>query len=290
MRNRSPLTCKAYRADLVLFGRFLAGNVADRTATAFPHLLSASTSDVRRFLQFLLGRNLSARSISRKIATLRTFYQHLRREGHRTDNPARDIDPPTLPKRLPKAIPEADVQRILSAKPIAGRTEMQIRRDRAILETLYASGIRRAEIVGLDVTDVDLARRSMRVVGKGNKQRTVFINDSAVAAIGAYLAMRPEGADSALFLSRRKTRLSSRQLWEIVRDIASVVGGLPRISPHTFRHSFATHLVEHGADIHSVQKLLGHESIATTEIYADISLVHIREQYDRAQPRPTRGL
>jgi site-specific recombinase XerD len=173
----------------------------------------------------------------------------------------------------------------LLATSLAGRSDFQRARDAAMLEVLYASGIRRAELVGLNVNDVDLGRRRMRVIGKGNKERLVIINLTAVDALRRYLALRPASADPAFFLSRRKRRLSVRQLWEIFRDIAAVSKVTARVTPHTLRHSFATHLLENGADIMTIKELLGHESLASTQIYMKATIDHMSKVYDAAHPR-----
>ena len=153
------------------------------------------------------------------------------------------------------------------------------------MELLYASGIRRAELVGLNLSDVDLERRRMRVIGKGNKQRTVFINHAAADAIRNYLGVRPRTSDEALFLSRRKQRLSHRQAWVVFRDFAQLAGLTMHVTPHVMRHSFATHLLENGADIMTIKELLGHESLSTTQIYTNVSLEHMRRSYEEAHPR-----
>jgi site-specific recombinase XerD len=286
-KNRSPLTREEYMRDLILFGRFITNALENQEKQIFPELLTVDSSHINSFLMYLFGpRKLAPKTIRRKLAVLRTFYQFLKKRHHRVDNPARDFDPPDIQKNtIVKSLKTDQIRAILETPPIAGRTETQIKRDRAILETLYASGIRRAEIVALDVADVDLNARTMKVTGKGNKQRMVFITEPAAQAIRDYLVLRPTGynQDQALFLSRRRTRLSTRQLWEIVTEITRV-SKAANASPHMFRHSFATHLLENGADIRSVQKLLGHEDVSTTQIYADVSIEHIRKQFDSAHP------
>jgi site-specific recombinase XerD len=154
-----------------------------------------------------------------------------------------------------------------------------------MMELLYASGIRRAELVGLNIGDVDLERRLMRVIGKGNKQRTVFINKASADAITNYLAVRPRTPDEALFISKRKTRMSHRQAWVIFRQFADLSGLTQHVTPHVMRHSFATHLLENGADLMTIKELLGHESLSTTQIYTNVSLEHMRRSYEEAHPR-----
>jgi integrase/recombinase XerC len=198
------------------------------------------------------------------------------------------IDPPKLPKRLPVVLREDDVARLMRTASPAGRTEFQRRRDLAIMECLYASGVRRAEIAGLNTHDVDLQRRVMRVLGKGNKQRTVLINDAAARAMEAYLAHRPRTSDEAFFVGRRGARLGVRAVWEIVKSFERLSGTALHASPHVLRHSFATHLLENGADLMTIKELLGHESLATTQIYTNVSIEHMRATYDRAHPRDKR--
>ncbi|MBV8246547.1 MAG: tyrosine-type recombinase/integrase [Candidatus Eremiobacteraeota bacterium] len=171
---------------------------------------------------------------------------------------------------------------------VAIKDNVQRLRDIAIMELLYASGIRRAELVGLNLSDVDLERRVMRVVGKGNKQRMVFINRAASDAIRNYLGVRPRTVDEALFLSRRKQRLSHRQAWVVFRTFAQLSGLTKHVTPHVMRHSFATHLLENGADIMTIKELLGHESLSTTQIYTNVSLEHMRRSYEEAHPRDRR--
>jgi site-specific recombinase XerD len=251
----------------------------------FVKLAKADTSDIRRFVMELMGpRKYTATSVRRKIAALRSFFSLQKREGRRSDNPAQDVPPPKAAKRLPQVMSEAEVSKLLRIK-VAGKDPIQKLRNAAIMELLYASGIRRAELVGLNLSDVDLDRRLMRVIGKGNKQRTVFINQAAADAIRSYLNVRPRSSDEGLFLSRRKTRLSHRQAWVIFREFAQLAGLVKHVTPHVMRHSFATHLLENGADLMTIKELLGHESLSTTQIYTNVSLEHMRRNYEEAHPR-----
>jgi integrase/recombinase XerD len=282
-RGQSPRTSEEYARDVELFGSFLEPG-HPKTAP-FLKLRTATVSDVRRFVMDLMGpRKYSATSVRRKIAALRSYFALQKREGRREDNPGQDVPPPKAAKRLPQVMSEPDVSRLLRTR-IAGKTDFQRLRDVAIMELLYASGIRRAELVGLNLSDVDLERRRMRVIGKGNKQRTVFINHAAADAIRNYLGVRPRTSDEALFLSRRKQRLSHRQAWVVFRDFAQLAGLTMHVTPHVMRHSFATHLLENGADIMTIKELLGHESLSTTQIYTNVSLEHMRRSYEEAHPR-----
>ena len=282
-RGQSPRTSEEYARDIELFGEFLEPG-HPKTAP-FLKLGSTTTSDVRRFVMELMGpRKYKADSVRRKIAALRSYFALQKREARRADNPAQDVPPPKAPKRLPHVMSEPEVTKLLRTR-ISGKSDFQRLRDTAIMELLYASGIRRAELVGLNISDVDLERRLMRVIGKGNKQRTVFINHASAEAIRNYLGVRPRTPDEALFLSKRKTRLSHRQAWVIFRQYAELSGLTKHVTPHVMRHSFATHLLENGADLMTIKELLGHESLSTTQIYTNVSLEHMRRSYEEAHPR-----
>lgn len=282
-RGQSPRTSEEYARDVELFAGFLEPN--HPKTIPFSKLADATPSDVRRFVMELMGpRKYTPTSVRRKIAALRSYYGLQKREGRRADNPAADVPPPKAPKRLPQVLSEPEVTRLLRTR-VAGKNDFQRLRNSAIMELLYASGIRRAELVGLNLSDVDLDRRVMRVIGKGNKQRAVFLNVAAAEAIRSYLAVRPRTVDEALFVSRRKSRLSHRQAWVIFREFAQLSGLAKHVTPHVMRHSFATHLLENGADIVTIKELLGHESLSTTQIYTNVSLEHMRRSYEDAHPR-----
>jgi integrase/recombinase XerD len=282
-RGQSPRTSEEYARDVELFGQFLEpGHDKEAPLTK---LAGTTVSDVRRFVMELMGpRKYSASSVRRKIAALRSYFSLQKREGRRADNPAQDVPPPKAAKRLPHVMSEREVGKLLRTR-VAGKTEFARLRDLAMMELLYASGIRRAELVGLNISDVDLDRRLMRVIGKGNKQRTVFINQASADAIRNYLGVRPRTPDEALFISRRKTRMSHRQAWVIFRQFAELAGLTQHVTPHVMRHSFATHLLENGADLMTIKELLGHESLSTTQIYTNVSLEHMRRSYEEAHPR-----
>ncbi|NNM98443.1 MAG: tyrosine-type recombinase/integrase [Candidatus Eremiobacteraeota bacterium] len=282
-RGQSPRTSEEYARDIEVFGGFL--EPGHMPGMPFENLLATTPSDIRRFVMELMGpRAYNPTSVRRKLAALRSFFALQRREGRRSDNPAADVPPPKAAKRLPHVMSEGEVGTLLRTR-IAGRSDEQRLRDTAIMELLYASGIRRAELVGLDLSDVDTERRLLRVTGKGNKQRTVFINLAAAEAIRTYLGVRPRSTDSALFLSRLKKRLSYRQAWAIFQSYAKLSGLTKHVTPHVMRHSFATHLLENGADLVTIKELLGHESLATTQIYTNVSLEHMRRNYEEAHPR-----
>jgi len=227
----------------------------------------------------------SAAAMRRKLAVLRRFFRYMKREGYRADNPALDITYIRLPKRLPKAIPVNDVMKLIGTRPPAGQPELRWRRDIAILELLYASGMRRAELVGIDVSDVDFSNRTIRVIGKGNKQRTVLFNHATSDALEAYLRVRPRCRDGALFVSRQKRRLSYQQVGRVFAAYVALSGLEGKITPHTMRHSVATHLHKSGVDLMTIKEFLGHASIQTTQIYAEMTLDHVRRSYDKHHPR-----
>lgn len=285
--GRSPLTAQAYAYDVLLFAAFLAKLPPEESPASrvYPELLTATTSDIRRFIMELAGsRGYASVAVRRKIASIKSFYRFLMLEGHREDDPAVHIPGPKIEKRLPRVLGEADVVKLIETK-VAGRSETQRLRDNAIMELLYASGVRRAEVAGINVNDLDLAQRTIRVTGKGRKQRLVPINRATTAAIEAYLRVRPRSSDEALFLGRTGHRLTPRHIWQIFRTIYNVSGLKPHASPHTLRHSFATHLLEHGVDLVTIQEFLGHESLATTQIYTNVSFAHKKRAYDEAHPR-----
>lgn len=285
-RGLSGRTADEYARDAESFARFLGAEAGAADATA--RLSAVTPSDIRRFIMNLMGpRKFKAVAVRRKLFALRAYFGLQRREGRRADNPALDVAPPKGEKRLPKVLGENDVARLLRTR-IAGRNDQLRLRDVAMLELLYASGIRRAELVGVDLGDVDLERRMMRVIGKGNKERTVLFNHAAAEALRAYLGVRPRAADNAVFLSERGTRLSANQAGKMFRLYADLSGITQHATPHVMRHSFATHLLENGADLMTIKELLGHESLATTQIYTNVSLEHMRRTYDEAHPRDER--
>jgi site-specific recombinase XerD len=278
-RGRAARTVVEYRADIAAF----AGWRGSRAA-----VLNAASADIRRFIVLLLQeRGYAATAVRRKLAALRAFYGYLTLEKVISENPALGIPSPKAPSRLPKVLSEDEVARVLRTSA-AGRSDEFRLRDRAMLELLYASGIRRAELAGLNLEDVDLELRQARVIGKGNKERVVLLNQAAADAISQYLGVRPRSADPAVFLSRNKRRLGLRQIWVIFRDAVTLSGLAKTASPHIMRHSFATHLLENGADLVTIKELLGHESLATTQIYTNVSRGHMRRAYDSAHPRDKR--
>lgn len=283
-RGLSKHTAAAYRRDLAAYEQVLN----DRGVT---DVAAISADDVSAFHASLADRELAASSVARHLSSVRGLHRFLLEEGLATENPAAEHRPPKQPQRLPKAIGVDAMSTLIEA---AGggvdATPAQLR-DRALLELLYATGARITEIVSLDVDDVhdDI----VRVTGKGNKQRLVPVGGFARRALDAWLvrgrpALSSKGkATPALFLGARGGRLSRQNAWLILQAIAERAG-ISDVSPHTFRHSFATHLLEGGADVRVVQELLGHASVATTQIYTHLTADALRDMYTSAHPRATR--
>lgn len=265
----SPHTLRAYRADLERF--------FDR-APGEPEM-----EDIRGFVAGELRRGRKKSTASRRLAALRAFCKYLHREGLIEKNPARLVGSPKLPRHLPRVL---SVDEVFCLVEEPGGDGLPEARDRAILELLYSSGLRVSELASLDTGDVDLKEGLVQVRGKGNKERLVPVGGKAVEALEAYLARRPSPRDEkrALFLNRSGTRLSDRSVRRIVVKYARQ-GALPDgVSPHTLRHSFATHLLESGADLRVIQEMLGHASLSTTQQYTHLDAAHLMEVYDRSHP------
>jgi integrase/recombinase XerD len=289
-RGLSPNTLAAYRRDLRRYADFLrrrgvpdAARVDGAGVSAFVAEVSGSTHGD--------GRPYRATSVVRSLSSVRSFHRFLLREGLASSDPTEGVVRPRLPRSLPRPLSVDDVGRLLEAPRPADAEGL---RDRAILEAMYGAGLRVSELVGLDVDDVDLEYGSVRVLGKGGKERDVPIGRYAREAISAYLTrVRPRLATSrsrsALFLNPRGGRLSRQSCWNLIRKHAAAAGIRKRVTPHTLRHSFATHLLEGGADVRVVQELLGHASVATTQVYTLVTREHLREVYFTAHPRARRS-
>jgi integrase/recombinase XerD len=282
-RGLARNTLDAYRTDLLQYGAFLARR--HRSAT------EAERADVADFLADLATGDgqpaCSPATINRKTACLRSFYRHLRREELIESDPTGALSPPTKSRKLPRVLTYSEVKRLLES--VDGAEPIGLR-DRALLEVMYGCGLRASEMVGLDVNEVDLRRGFVRPHGKGNKERIVPLGRAAAAAVTRYLRTgRPEliGArpQSRLFVNFRGGPLTRQGLYKIIRRRAEEVGLEGKMSPHTLRHSFATHLLEGGADLRVVQELLGHASISTTQLYTHLTGERIRDVYRRAHPR-----
>jgi integrase/recombinase XerC len=273
-RGASAHTVRSYRSDLLDCVAFL-----DRRGLGA--LSGADARVIRGYLADLHTRGLARTSIARRLAALRSFFRFLVRRGRVRVNPAREVRTPRLPGRLPGHLPIDQSEALFRQRFTDDETG---RRDRAILEVLYASGVRVAELSGLDVEDVDLREGGVRVLGKGRKERVVPLGTKAVEALRTYLGPR-EGSRGALFRNPRGGRLTVRSLHRIVRGRARTAGLPGRVTPHTLRHTFATHLLNAGADLRLIQELLGHARLATTQRYTHVSADRLAKVYDAAHPR-----
>ncbi len=283
-RGLSRNTLEAYRSDLLQFGEHLARRDVDA--------LSAEHRDLTSFIDELSsGRDgrpaVANTTVQRKVACLRSFYRHLRREQLIDHDPTAELKAPRRGQRLPQVLTRADVQRLLVAPQ--GKTPAGLR-DRALLELMYACGLRASEAVELEVGDVDLGERLLKARGKGSKERIVPVGRSAVAAVYGYLRRgRPllvkDPIEPRLFVNLRGGGLTRQGLYKIIQRHARAVGLADRMSPHTLRHTFATHLLAGGCDLRSLQEMLGHADVATTQIYTHLSADRLRDVYFEAHPR-----
>jgi integrase/recombinase XerC len=275
-RGASPHTLRSYAADLTEFTRFLADE-------KIGGLAAADARAVRAYLARLHQRRLSKATIARRLAAVRSCFRFLARRGALEVNPARQVRSPRIGRRLPSFLPKDEATLLLDTAP--GPAESGAR-DRALIELLYASGLRVAEGCGLDLDDIDEARRTVRVTGKGDKERVVPVGETALEALAAYLALRGRRR-GPLFQNARGGRLTPRSAHRIVKGLARRAGISQRVTPHTLRHSFATHMLGEGADLRLIQELLGHRRLSTTQRYTHVSPEHLMRVYDAAHPRAT---
>jgi integrase/recombinase XerD len=283
-RGLSRNTLEAYRADLLQFGAYLSEHSYDALTVGHPELSGFLTALARGGPE---RPPVAAATLQRKAACLRSFYRHLRREGTIEHDPTAELRGPRKTQKLPEVLSRDEVNRLLSAPQ--GTTPSALR-DRALLEVLYACGLRASEAVGLCIEDVDLDEEFLRARGKGSKERLVPIGREAVAALRAYLTRaRPAlvglGIERHVFVNRRGGSLSRQGLYKIVQGYAATVGLRDRMSPHTLRHTFATHLLAGGCDLRTLQEMLGHADIATTQLYTHLSTERLRDVYFGAHPR-----
>lgn len=283
-RRASPHTVRSYAADLVRFGQFLETQGLVAEVGRVPPL---DYLVVRRYLGELARRRYARRSIARQLSSLKGFFKFLQRDGLIDHNPAAEVTAPKLERRLPEVLERSEIERLLAAP--SGAEPLHLR-DRAILELLYATGMRVAECATLHLEAVDLEAGTARVLGKRDKKRIVLVGRPALAALAAYLRQaRPQLAgpheSGAVFLNRRGGTLTTRSIHQLVSGWAQR-SGLPRpVTPHMLRHTFATHMLEQGADLRIVQELLGHVSLSTTQVYTRVSREHLKRVYQRAHPR-----
>jgi tyrosine recombinase XerC len=270
-KNYSSHTILNYRLDLEDFRKFL-GDVA---------IEKVEYLTLRKYLAHLKEKNSGSKTVARHLSSLRSFFKFLIREGYLKTNPILSVSSPKQEKHLPRFLTEEEVFRLIEAsfpKDIPGL------RDRAILETFYSAGLRISELVGLNIDDIDFIGGIIKIRGKGKKERICPIGDKALGAIRAYLDKRKKQSE-AVFLNKRGTRITTRGVRNIFTKYMRVSNIKQRASPHTLRHSFATHLLNRGADLRTVQELLGHASLATTQIYTHLTTEKLKSVYDKAHPR-----
>ena len=278
-KNYSPNTLEAYSHDLRHFFSFISGS----------KLEDVDLPLLRKYLALLKENNLSKRTMARRAASLRSFFKFLIREGHLKKNPMAPMRNPKLEKKLPMVLDENEVTKLLESP----ENDLAGRRDRAILETIYSSGLRVSELVGLNLDRVDFIGGVCRVMGKGSKERLCPMGDKALRSIRSYLEIRNKKTakknEKALFLSHSPHgnggRITARSVCRILHKYIVKTSRLENVSPHTLRHSFATHLLNRGADLRAVQELLGHANLSTTQIYTHVSTARLKEAYDKAHPR-----
>ena len=276
-KNASEHTIKNYAIDLREFGESLKGKSLQETTYL----------DIRAFLAFLKEKSYSKSTMARKLACIRSFYKHLLRENHLQSNPAADIATPKRDKRLPQFLDTEEVTHLLEAPC---KETWEGKRDNAILETLYSSGLRVSELVGLNRDDVDFFSGLVRVRGKGKKERILPVGQVALKAIQEYTEQRPprdkdQSLKKPLYLNRSGGRLTDRSIRRMILKYARRIALKKGVSPHMLRHSFATHMLDKGADLRSVQELLGHENLSTTQIYTHVTTKRLKDAYDAAHPR-----
>ena len=284
-KNASELTVKSYREDLTQAAEFF------RATFRIDEPGKLSSRHVRAFAAWLFDRGYAKTTMARRIAGVRSWFRYQCREGALTANPADGLRGPRQDKKLPHFLGEDALARLLDAP---AKTSALGIRDKAILEALYSAGLRVSELTGLDLTDMDLDAGLATVRGKGKRERLVFFGREAMAALKEWLETRAallaehkgrrQSAD-AVFLNKNGTRLTSRSVGRLLEKYLAQLGLDPKTSPHTLRHTFATHLLDRGADIRSVQELLGHRSLATTQIYTHVTTTRLKESYAKAHPR-----
>jgi integrase/recombinase XerC len=291
VRNLAPHTLESYGRDLEKYETYLS------SLGLTPEL--ARVEDARGFVAWLSREGLAPRSINRMVSGVRGWYRYMERRGQVDANPFAEIRSLRTEKRLPSFLFEDEMARLVempSSEPCADGEEFWKLRDRAVLETLYSTGCRISELVALDLGAVDLKNHIALVMGKGSKERNVFLGAAAVDALRAYMALRPlharkpgsgdeeRGSSRALFINHRGGRITDRGVRFILGEYLSRANLGKRVTPHTFRHSFATHLLDRGADIRAVQELLGHASLSTTQVYTHVGMEKLKSVYRRAHP------
>jgi len=272
-KNYSGHTVLNYKLDLLDFNKFLAGTELEKV----------DYLALRKYLAVLKEKNLGTRTVGRRLSALRSFFRFLSREGYIKNNPILMLSSPKLDKHLPSFMTEEEVYKLIESAFAKSESDLLGLRDRAILEAFYSSGLRISELVGLNLEDVDFISGILKIRGKGKKERIVPIGGSALCAMKKYLDRRKKQTD-AIFLNNHSRRITTRGVWDIVEKYLRAAGIKPGVSAHTFRHSFATHLLNRGADLRTVQELLGHVNLSTTQIYTHLTTERLKSVYDKAHP------
>ena len=282
-RNCSELTIKSYREDLSLLIEYFT-----ESKGRVPSPSVITSQDLRTYVAALHDAGYAKSSVSRRLASLRSFFRFAQREGVCDSNPAKPLRNPRRDRKLPHFLTNREIGKLLAAPPLS---DPMGHRDRAIFETLYSAGLRVSELVGMNLDDLDLEDGLVRVRGKGKRERLAPLGSHAVKALRGWLRKRvlakgqPKRNGSPVFLNKFGTRLSTRSVARMLEKYLKITGLDLRTSPHTLRHSFATHLLDRGADIRSVQELLGHKSLVTTQIYTHVSTAGLKRAYEQAHPR-----
>lgn len=284
-KGYSTNTIAAYRNDLTQFAEYLMNLPAESRPESWDQV---DRSRIVDYMLYLKEREYASSTVARKVAAIKSYFHHLKDEGVISEDPTLALESPKVKKHLPKAISVEEIARLL-AEPAKSDTPKALR-DSALLEVLYATGMRVTELVSLNVSDVDLQASTLRCVGKGGRERIVPIYDHAARALARYLEEgRPkllrDKTEEALFVNHRGRRLTRQGLWLIIKHYVEAVGIEDEVTPHTLRHSFATHMLHGGAKLRDVQKLLGHANISTTQVYTQVTGDHLREAYNEAHPR-----
>jgi len=284
-KGLSRNTIDAYKNDLNQLASFVEEEAAKNSS--MPSWAVFGRKGMMSYLLNLKERNYAATTTARKVAAIRSFFDFLTSEGVIKDNPSQDLSSPKIGRSLPKPISISQIRQLLDEPARQGKPEAK--RDTAILHLLYASGMRVSELVSLNLNDLDLKGGFVRCFGKGNKERMIPIHDRAVQIVDEYIKgvrarLVHNRKETALFLNARGERLTRQGLWQILKEYAKAAD-LEKITPHTLRHSFATHMLSGGADLRSVQELLGHANISTTQVYTHLTTEHIRRTYEKSHPR-----
>jgi len=289
-KNASPHTCRGYLRDLEQFENFLKSSGIAKSSEGELDMGKVDRIAIRRYLGFLHRKNKKS-SIARKLSTLRSFFKYLVREQLIPSNPAKNVSTPKVEKFLPSILTVDEAFRLMESPSLSEGKKSKSLRDRAILELLYSSGIRVGELVGLNSNQLALDLGIVRVMGKGRKERIVPIGSKAIEALEDYLKERGTmGEEGPLFVNTRGNRLTDRSVGRLVKKYTKRSGIFRKISPHSLRHTFATHLLDAGADIREIQEMLGHASLSTTQRYTHLTLDKLMEVYDKAHPRSFKNI